>query len=250
MSVLIGAFGQWTGVAIFLFVILKIQQRYLREVNRLGGRPLVLLSAAVFVPIHEISHALVALLCGHKIDKVVFFQVTKANTLGYVEHRYKRSLLSPFTNMLIGLAPLVGGGIVCYWITALLMPSMLNINYTPQSGEWVTLPDIVNTTERILQLMKAQYGQSEFWLWAFLIVNMAMFSVPSGADFNGASIGIVITLVLYLLLSIYTAGGSVTIDNDIASVILLVMPFLIMVMLSGGLLLLLLALANKLLVRA
>lgn len=250
INVLIGAFGQWFGVAAFLFVILKIQRRYLLELNRLGGRPLMLFSAAAFVPIHELSHALVALLCGHKVDKVVFFQVTQANTLGYVEHRYKKTFLSPFANMLIGFAPLLGGGVVCYWVTVHLMPSLLSVKYIPQDSEWVKLPDIVSTADTLFHLTKVHYSDGVFWLWAFLMVNMAIFSVPSGADFKGASAGVVITLSLYVLLSVYAAGDRVTIDAEIASGVLLVMPFLIMVILTSGLLVGLLTLTNKILGRA
>mgnify|MGYP000182762801 CR=1 FL=1 len=248
-AVLVGAFGQWVGCGAFLFVILKIQRRYLLELNRLGGRPLMLFSAAIFVPIHELSHAFMALICGHKIDKVVFFQITQTNTLGYVAHSYKKTALSPFANMLIGFAPLVGGGFFCYWATVYLMPSMLGVNYRPQNEEWVTFIDIANSAEMVLKLMKAQYSHGEFWLWAFLMVNMAIFSVPSGADFKGASTGVVFTLIFYLLLSIYAAGSRATIDGEVARGVLVVMPFLVMVAMAGGLFVGLLNLINKVLGR-
>ena len=247
-NVLVGVFSQWASVFIFLFVILMIQRKYLKELNRLGGRPMMLIPAALFVPVHELSHALMAILMGHKVKRIIFFQMTNAKTLGYVEHAYTKSIFSPFSNMLIGMAPLVGGGISCYWITYWFMPSLLSFNYVPQGAELITLTDIANTAKVTVDIMQLHWGSMGFWLWLFLIVNAATFNVPSGADFNGAKGGVMISLGLYLFLSYYS--GSALQINAIARGVLVVIPFLIIIALSGGLIIAILALINKILGRA
>ena len=71
------------------------------------SRALYRFFALFFVPIHELSHLVMAVIFGHKINKVVLFQLNNT-TSGYVEHSWnKKSLYQSFGTFFIASAPLL-----------------------------------------------------------------------------------------------------------------------------------------------
>lgn len=166
----------------------------------------MLIPASIFVPIHEISHLLMAWICGHKVHSVTLFSFNDSGTLGSVEHSYRPSLLSHFSNMLIGLAPIFGGGVALYCIiisSNLIFPDpsqyMIQLDGVPALNIGVFLWQIVKTN--------ASYWQ--FWVTLYLSVNVVVFSIPSGQDFKGAGAGLIITVLLILFISSVDAGWGV-----------------------------------------
>jgi hypothetical protein len=108
-------------------VILKVKRLYLSLLEQVGGRPFILLPASFSVPIHELSHWIVAKVFTHKIESMALFQPNKTGGLGYVEHSYKRTVFSPFSNALIGMAPLFGGYITVAAITLIIKPDFITL---------------------------------------------------------------------------------------------------------------------------
>ena len=79
----------------------------------LGGTAffIVRLSGIIGTPVHELSHALMCLLFGHRITKVQVFNLKKrARTLGFVEHTYNpKNLWARLGNLFIGIGPIFSG---------------------------------------------------------------------------------------------------------------------------------------------
>lgn len=96
-------------IAVTTSVLWIISNGYHAFVSRALGRIGLLLTGAIGVPIHEISHAVLAMAFGHKINRIVFFQFKQnEKTLGWVEHTYnKRNILSSIGVAFISLAPIL-----------------------------------------------------------------------------------------------------------------------------------------------
>lgn len=75
------------------------------------GRGIVLVTASLGTPVHELGHALMCLIFGHKITDIALWQPSAPNgQLGYVTHTYrKRNLYHILGNLFIGLGPIFSG---------------------------------------------------------------------------------------------------------------------------------------------
>jgi hypothetical protein len=184
-----------------------VQLKYTQLLIAVGGRPLLMIPASFSVPVHEISHYLVAKICLHKVNKLVLFQLNNDATLGYLEHAYKPSLISPFTNMLIGIAPLFGGLTVCIGLLYHFYPDSLLLAIESGKDGAVT-----GLSMDFLEVIKALYLANSrdwfFWILMFVVVNIWVFSLPSPQDFKGAMKGIVLTLSILLVLAYFDTSGA------------------------------------------
>ncbi len=75
------------------------------------GRGVVLATAVVGTPVHELGHALMCLLFGHRITAMSLWQPnSKDGNLGYVTHTYRRrNLYHVLGNLFIGIGPILSG---------------------------------------------------------------------------------------------------------------------------------------------
>lgn len=86
------------------------------------------------VIVHETSHALMALLFRHDVDKVQLFQRGEKNddgyrTRGYVSHSWRPdSFYQQMGNLMIGLAPMFGITAVGFGLTWWLWPAVFDQN--------------------------------------------------------------------------------------------------------------------------
>jgi hypothetical protein len=183
-------------------IMLAIKGQYLAILYRVGGKTLVAIPAFFFVPIHELSHLVAAFVCGHKIEKVRLFQLDfdVTGTLGYVEHSYKLSLLSHFTNLIVGLAPIAGGALtVC-------MIAMFESFELPSPDVYVSnLQGVgaLNAIHYAIDTVQANYSNASFWFIAFIGLNIVIFSVPSNQDFKGAGKGLALTMFLFIVTALF-----------------------------------------------
>lgn len=76
-----------------------------------SGRGLIYVTSIVGTPIHELGHALMCLIFGHRItDMCLWCPNSNDGTLGYVEHSYnKRNIYQRLGSMFIGMGPIFSG---------------------------------------------------------------------------------------------------------------------------------------------
>ena len=75
------------------------------------GRGVVIGTSLIGTPVHEWSHALMCVIFGHKIQKIVLWQpCSEDGTLGYVTHSFNtRNVYQRLGNLFIGVGPVFGG---------------------------------------------------------------------------------------------------------------------------------------------
>ena len=218
----------WSPFLLLMLVGFQVQKYYLTLLSKVGGRTLVMIPASFSVPIHEISHLIVAKACGHNIVQVRLFSLNNSGTMGFIKHEYKTGIVSIFTNMLIGLAPLAGGVIMIWILTYLLMPENIQVL---QDTDMVTSSNILDVAyqyfEGVSRIAAVQWSRWEFLLWCFFVAHIAVFSVPSSADFAGAGWGICFTVAAYLLV-MFGLGSNNHIHNAFIALATTLSPIFIL----------------------
>ena len=88
------------------------------------GRGLFLGTSIVGTPVHELGHALMCLLFGHKIQKMSLWNPRAKNgDIGYVRHSYNpRNPYHQLGNLFIGIGPIFSGLCVTAILLALCFP--------------------------------------------------------------------------------------------------------------------------------
>ncbi|MDR3242026.1 MAG: hypothetical protein LBT37_07625 [Lactobacillaceae bacterium] len=187
------AFAVWLTI-IATFFIIPVLGSYLISVimrqttSKLGGKVYL---AWLGIIIHELSHAGVALIFGHKIQKISLLQHADGNgTLGYVQHTWNpKSLYQRMGNFFIGIAPIFGIGASAYLVTWLLWPTLLQGDFHLPSPWWLAL------------------------IWAYLFLTLLFGIDLSSADWQGAQSGILVYLLFLTISSIFIIILHVQISN-------------------------------------
>ena len=84
---------------------------FIRMMGRGFGRGVVLATSMVGTPIHEMGHALMCILFGHRITAISLWQpLSDDGNLGYVTHAYrKKNLYHILGNLFIAVGPIFSG---------------------------------------------------------------------------------------------------------------------------------------------
>ncbi len=92
------------------------------------GRSVVMVTSIIGTPVHELSHALMCVLFGHRITDMVLWQPrSRDGTLGYVTHAFNpRNPFHVLGNLFIGIGPVLGGLGVLTLTLRLCFPAALD----------------------------------------------------------------------------------------------------------------------------
>lgn len=172
----------------------------------LGGFYGQVILGGIGVIIHELSHLLVALLFGHRIDRVSLLHIPDAHDpndrgLGYVSHVWNDdSLYQKIGNVFIGIAPVIGCSLAMVISTRFLVPTLYDRWLLAIGGGTIT-------------------NQPLLWwhvlIWLVLMINISVGGFDlSGADLQNSRQGLtvlgVILIMLAFLLSLVTDNRTIS----------------------------------------
>jgi hypothetical protein len=184
-----------------------------RLVSRFGWGG-VWLTGWLGVPIHELSHVAACLAFGHKVKRLRLFSPDRATgRLGDVEHAFDpRSPWQQVGRFVIGVAPLVGGALVLWALSAAIGPA--GVRFEPLAAG----PDPGDAIAAAIRQGAAflrgvadplVLGRWTTWVILYLCLCVGAHMAPSGPDLKGGTFGLLLALSALLLLNVVVAllGG-------------------------------------------
>jgi hypothetical protein len=167
--------------------------------------------------IHELGHALFALIFFHKINEVKLFNPSgKGGALGYVTHSYnKRNIYQNIGNIFIGIGPVLMGALMLFLITYLLFGISLN-SYTGFNSSLQSFTSINGFTEfskdaylSIVNFIKIVLFSAQSNWWKITLLVYCLYAIGSSitlspSDIKGAWKGFVFFLLVLVIFNLAT----------------------------------------------
>ncbi|WP_295162099.1 hypothetical protein [uncultured Brachyspira sp.] len=220
---IIDLFRLFGSIIIFGFVLYAVSSITRRIFAKtLGSKTEVYITGWIGTPIHELSHALFCLIFRHKINDIKLFN-TKSDTIGYVLHSYdSRSWYQQMGNFFIGVAPIIVGTLIVYFLFALLAPELEKDIFTmhlPENriifnsdilsmicfGIYNMFAYAYNIFTNIINnvIDNCPFKSIAFWIFLYLSVSIASHMELSPADISHAWKGIIIIFALSLIINTF-----------------------------------------------
>jgi hypothetical protein len=201
-------------------IILSLIMHFISAQNEKAGCRIFGVKAYLYVfawlgtAIHELGHAVFALIFGHKIHAVRLFSPDPVNgTLGYVKHSYnKNSIYQNIGNFFIGIGPIILGA-VCIYLISLILYGKLAIRFN-------TIFDfsILNSFDAVFIILLSVFtdtktfisdtlvGSNSAW-WKTCIMIYFIFSAGTSvslsfSDIRTARKGLIFTMILIFSLNL------------------------------------------------
>lgn len=182
----------------------------------------ILATAWLGTPIHELGHALMCLIFGHKITDMKLLMINRTDgTLGYVSHSYnRRSIYQSVGNFFIGIAPIISGIGVLFLCLYFLLPNSFTVfdvylktSLLSKSSELTFIKGFVGTSLVLIQSLftLSNLLNLNFWIFLLIAISVSSHMALSWADIKGATHGLVMLYLVFFLLTIM--GNSIGVNT-------------------------------------
>ena len=197
------------GVFIIFGLVVALFEKAFHVFTGKTGRFLVIVTSVVGTPIHELGHALMCILFGHKITAMSLWQPNnKDGLLGYVEHTYnKRNPYQLLGNLFIGLGPIFSGLLVIFGVLSLCFPMTLNGYMTSSQLLLSEGNNLFHVFVESLKLIPSVLSEGSISIWLkvlgiIIILSVCLHINLSPMDIKGSMRSIPIYLALCLIFSL------------------------------------------------
>lgn len=203
----------FTGAIILVGLLLGVlETQSNRNFQKSLGRNAIMVTGLIGTPIHELSHALTALIFGHKITDIKLFQrPDRDGVMGYVNHAYNaKNIYHQVGNFFIGIAPIFGGLLVIMALMGLLLPqvleSLMAVMTQGMVVETLSMASFAGVFTAYWELLKLifawdNFHNLSFYLFLFLATCISAHISLSPADIKGAFKGLIFIFVILLILN-------------------------------------------------
>ena len=166
--------------------------------------------------VHELGHALFALIFGHHINQIVLFSPNaEAGSLGHVNHSFnKKSIYQNIGNFFIGIGPILLGALALFLVTyALYQYSVTEISFQFGIESFKSLSALKQLGFTVYKsgysyISIVLFGAKTTW-WKIVLLCYFLFSIGSSitlspADIKSAFKGFLYFIVVLLLFNLAT----------------------------------------------
>lgn len=201
-----------TGMIILVGFLLGFLEKMINtNMQRAFGYKGIIATAWLGTPIHELGHATMCVIFGHKINRIKLLQLNSSDgTLGFVEHSYnKKNIYQRIGNFFIGIGPIISGIFVLLIALYLLLPNSINVfehnlknnlNYTKIDLSLIKL-SILSSVSLIKSIfILNNLTKLSFWIFVIITFDVSSHIALSRPDIKGAQDGL-ITLYIILVFS-------------------------------------------------
>jgi hypothetical protein len=204
-----------TGMMILIGFILGIlRNTSIKNFQMSFGSKVVMITGFIGVPIHELSHAFMAIIFGHKIASIKLLQKPDGNgVMGYVNHSYnQRSIYQQAGNFFIGIAPIFGGAVSIIALMHFIIPEAYNqfVNILISNFHVTTINKTIveGILSSYLGLIKTIFSLKNFenplfYIFLFVAISISSHISLSSADIKGASRGLGVIFFILLIINIF-----------------------------------------------
>ena len=175
-----------------------------------GSRAVFDLTAIIGTPVHELGHAVMCPLFGHRIEKMRLWSPFSENGMyGFVDHSYnKRNPWALLGNLFIGLGPIFSGMLVTVLMLRFCFPEQW-LSYLTLSKETLQLETASDVLKSLLALLKMLPKAFMEHPWRSLlglavILPISLHISLSWLDIKGSLMAMPIYLLLTLLFALVT----------------------------------------------
>ena len=193
------------------FIVWACLHLFIKLLGRSGYKA-VLAASLIGTPIHELGHAFMCLLFGHKIVKLVLWQPRSTDgTTGYVQHTYNsHNLYQRLGRLFIGTGPIFSGMAVLCLLLTVAFPDTWS-SYVSSVRLLVenhaSVQNLVSTGLDIVSNMITEFRSDSISVWVRLPLVLVMLSVSLHINLSPSDIKESVDAVpLYLLLMLLVAG--------------------------------------------
>ena len=211
-----------TAGIIFLFgwIIALLRHGFCRVTGK-GGPVILLITGIIGTPIHELSHALMCLIFGHKItDMQLYNPSSKDGTLGYVSHTYKRkNIYHQIGNFFIGVAPVLLGGMVIILLLALLSPDAfdnISSEIDSLSGADIKSIPVLEFFSFIGTAIVEIFSEESLSVWQGWVFIVLALTISTHMEMSGADIKSGLRGLAFLLVVMLAANGLIYLISPVA----------------------------------
>ena len=204
------------GIVVIFGFIVSIFRKIFYKIAGRAGYITLLVTGAVGTPVHELSHAFMCVIFGHKIYEMSLFDPTNEDgTLGYVYHYYNpKNIFQQIGNFFIGIAPLICSSAVLFILMVIFVNDVfLDVNdilisvmtFSDFSGE-LGIFDFIVYVQQIILVIFNPANLSNVWWWVFIVLAIMICSHMelSGADIKSGFVGFIYLTVLLFIINLVT----------------------------------------------
>ncbi len=174
------------------------------------GKPGIMLTSVIGTPVHELGHALMCLIFGHKIISIKLLDINPSNsTFGYVNHSYnKHNLYQVSGNFFISLGPIFSGTAAILFFMYALEPDTFKAlqKYVISAPlDSISITDFIKWSGHSIMIVfrgifnSGSFGAPNFWMFLLLAICTASHIALSKEDIQNAKSGLIVTFFVMVL---------------------------------------------------
>ena len=206
------------GPGIILAVIMYFISGFVQDrAGKVLGARFFIYFTAPGTAVHELGHALFALLFGHQITEINLFGPRLDGTIGYVGHRWNReSIYQNVGRFFIGIGPVILGSIVIYLAARFTVGNQVfqplsSLQISAQTlSSWENVWDfclqVYRNSLQVMGLLFSPANLKNAWFFPFLYIVFAVGSHVklSPPDLEGAWSGFFFLFAAFLIFNFLT----------------------------------------------